>query len=79
MPRANRSESQVKEMVRKELRWREPFYSSRHDDEGGNSSSTESEGEVEHSVDKAVQDPSIPPASGCPLLDTLVSGNPPTF
>ena len=64
MARTKRSESEAKDMVRKELLWRKPFYFP-----------FLSEEEIA-SIDgiEPSTDPSIPPPNACPFLDKLVPG-----
>ncbi|KAE9369959.1 hypothetical protein N431DRAFT_469835 [Stipitochalara longipes BDJ] len=69
MPRAKRSESEVKEMVCKELQWRKPFYSAYPD--GEELASSNGDGS-EVDADEFFADPSIPPPNACPLWDRLV-------
>ncbi|KAN0102283.1 hypothetical protein V8E51_012793 [Hyaloscypha variabilis] len=71
MPRAKRSESEVKEMVCSEILWRKPFYSAYLDDEETVRSNGDDR-EAELNAGEAIGDPSIPPSNGCPLLDRLV-------
>jgi hypothetical protein len=73
MPRAKRSESEVKEMVCSEILWRKPFYSAYPDDEETVRSNGDDR-EAELNAGEAIGDPSIPPSNGCPILDRLVPG-----